>query len=177
MLAYVVCALMISCVCGFGFYFVHNVLFIYGGISLVFLSYLASLRQMSTEKALTSLRRPATSRALAQVQSGQIADTAIKAQHLSAEVLALLGGNGVVIDDHMLTAQDITNKYFDLPSAPVDAESLVLTVADGTEQQLGEDYAVSGARVTWDPTDPDVSVGLVGVLVEGDVLLFTYLTS
>lgn len=80
-----------------------------------------------------------------------------------------------------LTSTDITNKYYDLPDIPIEPveESVKVEIISGSPQIYGVDYAVVSSpagkrRVTWDPSDPSVTTGLVSLLTLGDNLRITY---
>jgi len=80
-----------------------------------------------------------------------------------------------------LTSTDLNNGYYDLPEIPVDPveEVVKMEIVGGSLQIYEIDYAVINSpagkrRLTWDPLEPEVSIGLVGILEIDDELRVTY---
>ena len=85
-------------------------------------------------------------------------------------LIRLGGGSGTVTESHVLTAEEVTAKSFNLSNAVATGrETSVLLSACGVVQVAGIDFVVSGRTVSW--TDK----GLADVdLAAGDVFVIQY---
>ena len=73
-----------------------------------------------------------------------------------------------VIEDHVLTADDIIAKQIVLANTPTDMGSLTLTIIGGPEQYEGIDFTLNESTVSWQ------GQALDEVLSEGDTLRIKY---
>ena len=86
-------------------------------------------------------------------------------------IIRLGGGSGTVTESHILTAEEVTAKSFNLSNAVATGkETSVLLSACGVVQVAGTDFTVSGRTVSW------TGKGLAGIdLAAGDVFVVSYL--
>ena len=85
-------------------------------------------------------------------------------------LIKLGGGGNIVTESHVLTAEEVTAKSFNLSNAvAAGKETSVLLSACGVVQVAGTDFAVSGKAVSW------TGKGLADVdLAAGDVFVVSY---
>ena len=80
----------------------------------------------------------------------------------------LLGSEKYVVEQLVLTSDDINNKNVKLLNTPADSQYFTLTIKHGISQINGEDFIVTGDIVSWN------GLGLDGFLEVGDVLIVEY---
>jgi hypothetical protein len=78
------------------------------------------------------------------------------------------GGSGYNVNLFTLSAGDIAAKSVTLSAIPTTPGKTILSVIDGDQQDYGIDFSVSGTTLSW------ASLGLDGVLVEGDKLVIQF---
>lgn len=79
--------------------------------------------------------------------------------------------NNQVVDNHTMSAGEITAKQFTLPSTPAVATKVVIDVRGGTSQIYGVDFIVTGDVVDFD------GYGLDGQLIAGSIVRSVYYTN
>ncbi|MBQ9564534.1 MAG: hypothetical protein IJU98_03000, partial [Synergistaceae bacterium] len=85
-------------------------------------------------------------------------------------LIKLGGGSALVTESHVLTAEEVAAKSFNLSNAVATGkETSVLLSACGVVQIAGTDFAVSGKAISW------TGKGLADVdLAAGDVFVISY---
>ena len=85
-------------------------------------------------------------------------------------LIKLGGGSSIITESHILTAEEVTAKAFNLSSAVATGrETSVLLSACGVVQVAGTDFTVSGKMVSW------TGKGLADIdLAAGDVFVVSY---
>lgn len=91
----------------------------------------------------------------------------------SLDIVGSGGGGGSsaeqIVQYITLTSADETNKSVTLSNTPLNADKVMLDPVGGPAQQYGVDFTVSGTTLSW------ASLGLDGILEEGDVLRISYM--
>jgi hypothetical protein len=73
-----------------------------------------------------------------------------------------------IVEQIVLTTDDINNKNVKLLNAPIDPQYVTLTIKHGISQINGEDFIVTDDLLSWN------GLGLDGFLEAGDVLIIEY---
>ena len=78
------------------------------------------------------------------------------------------GSEKYVVEQLVLSTDDINNKNVKLLNTPVDSQYVTLTIKHGISQINGEDFVVINDTISWN------GLGLDGFLEVGDVLIIEY---
>ena len=78
------------------------------------------------------------------------------------------GSEKYVVEQIVLSTDDINNKNVKLLNTPVDSQYVTLTIKHGISQINGEDFVVINDTISWN------GLGLDGFLEVGDVLIIEY---
>jgi hypothetical protein len=79
-------------------------------------------------------------------------------------------GSDYIVEQQVLTTQDILNKNITLINTPSDPSFVTVTIKNGISQVNGVDFNISGNILNWN------GLGLDGFLEEGDTLIVEYST-
>ena len=78
------------------------------------------------------------------------------------------GTNNVIY--HTVSGAEATAKQFTLPSTPSEPTRALVDVVDGSTQEYGLDFSITGAVFSWN------GLGLDGLIADGDTLRVQYFT-